>query len=308
MFSFSTCWNSERHIDGRAMLAEIRELGFEYAELSHAIRLSLVEGIQKAVKAGEIKISSLHNFCPLPLSVTGPAPDYYRPSSRNAAEHELAIRQTLRTLDFAASLGAPVVVLHLGVVEMRRYSEKLLQLIECDRAATPKFARIRAKALAVRAKKAAKFFEQVERALDVIVPHAQKLNIRLGLETRQGIEEIPSEDEIGELINRYGAETVAYWHDVGHAQMKESFGLAGHEVLLEHYRGQTAGMHLQDFAPPGFDHQPPGFGTFDFARLKPFVTREMTLVWEIHSHWTAEQVQQACQQTQEMLRVPATTA
>ena len=54
MFAFSTCWNSERHIDGRAMLNEIRELGFEYAELSHGIRLSLVDGIQKAVQAGEI--------------------------------------------------------------------------------------------------------------------------------------------------------------------------------------------------------------------------------------------------------------
>ena len=289
------------------MLAEIRELGFEYAELSHAIRLSLVDGIQKAVGSGEIKISSLHNFCPLPLSVTTAAPDYYKPSSRNATEHELAIRQTFRTLDFAASLGTPMVVLHLGRVEMRRYSEKLLLLVEQDRVASPKFTRVRAKALASRAKKCAKFYEQVIRALDVIVPHARELNIRLGLETRQNLEEIPSEDEIGELIRRYGPESVAYWHDIGHAQMKEQFGLIGHEALLERYRGQTAGIHLQDFAPPGYDHQPPGFGTFDFSRLKPFVTPEMILAWEIHSHWTAAQVQQACQATQEMLRVPATT-
>ena len=32
MYSFSTCWNSHRHTDGRAMLEEIRDLGFEYAE------------------------------------------------------------------------------------------------------------------------------------------------------------------------------------------------------------------------------------------------------------------------------------
>ncbi len=35
MYSLSTCWNSGRHTDGRAMLREIRDLGFEYAELSH---------------------------------------------------------------------------------------------------------------------------------------------------------------------------------------------------------------------------------------------------------------------------------
>jgi hypothetical protein len=33
MHSFSTCWNSHRRTDGRAMLREIRDPGFEYAEL-----------------------------------------------------------------------------------------------------------------------------------------------------------------------------------------------------------------------------------------------------------------------------------
>ena len=53
MYSFSTCWNSSRHTDGRAMLREIRDLGFEYAELSHGIRISLMPGILEAVSAGE---------------------------------------------------------------------------------------------------------------------------------------------------------------------------------------------------------------------------------------------------------------
>ncbi len=53
MYSLSTCWNSHRHTDGRAMLREIRELGFDYAELSHGIRISLLPGILDAVDAGE---------------------------------------------------------------------------------------------------------------------------------------------------------------------------------------------------------------------------------------------------------------
>ena len=307
MFAFSTCWNSARHIDGRAMLNEIRELGFEYAELSHAIRLSLVDGIQKAVTAGEIKISSLHNFCPLPVGVTGPAPDYYRPSARREGERELAIRHTLRTLDFAASLGATAVVLHLGAIEMRRYTEKLLQLYAQGRHQTPKFARVRTKALAVRARKQPKYFEQVLRSLDVIVPQVQQRKLKLGLETRFCLEEIPSEAEVGELIRRYGSETVGYWHDVGHAQVKENFGLASQEMLLRQYQGCTAGMHLQDFAPPAFDHQPPGCGTMDFARLAPFVTAAMICTWEIHSAEPGEKIAAAIRRAQEILR-PKTNA
>ena len=35
------------------MLQEIRDLGFEYAELSHGIRLSLVPGIMDAVDGAD---------------------------------------------------------------------------------------------------------------------------------------------------------------------------------------------------------------------------------------------------------------
>ena len=90
MYSFSTCWNSHRHTDGRAMLREIRELGFEYAELSHGTRISLMPGILDAVDAGEIKISSLHNFCPLPMGVNHAAPNLYQFSDERPRERELA--------------------------------------------------------------------------------------------------------------------------------------------------------------------------------------------------------------------------
>ena len=92
MYSFSTCWNSSRHTDGRAMLREIRDLGFEYAELSHGIRISLMPGILEAVDAGEIKISTLHNFCPLPVGVTHAAPNLYEFSAERDRDRELAIK------------------------------------------------------------------------------------------------------------------------------------------------------------------------------------------------------------------------
>src|ERR1700733_9929883 len=116
MYSFSTCWNSHRHSDGRAMLREIRDLGFEYAELSHGIRISLVPGIIEAVDAGEIKISSLHNFCPLPMGITQAAPNLYEFSAEQIRDRELALRYTHKTLEFAARVKAPAVVLHLGSI------------------------------------------------------------------------------------------------------------------------------------------------------------------------------------------------
>jgi len=302
MFAFSTCWNSHRHTDGRAMLAEVRALGFEYAELGHGTRLSLVDGIIHAVSAGEIKISSLHNFCPLPVGVMGAAPDYYLPSSRRETERSLAVRHTLRTIDCAASLGAKAVVLHLGMVMMRSYTMRLLDLIEQDRRDTPKFERLQRKALLVREKKAGKFLDQVYRTLDAVVPRAQEMKVKLGIETRFGIEEIPNEAEAAVIIAKYGVEVVCYWHDVGHAQVKEVLGVLTHESILQRFRGQTAGFHLQDITPPAHDHEPPGVGKFDFNRLTPFVTDSMVLAWEIHPRWKPEQISPAVHQVHELLK------
>jgi sugar phosphate isomerase/epimerase len=304
MFAFSTCWNSHRHTDGRAMLSEIRALGFEFAELGHATRLFLLDGIQRAVAADEIKISSLHNFCPLPLDVNGPAADCYLPSSRSERERALAVRHTLRTIDCAASLGATVVVLHLGLVPMRDYTLRLLRLFVARGTQDLKFQRLLQKAFEIRARKRQPYLDQVFRTLDAIIPRAKETGVTLGLETRFGIEEIPSDDEANEIIRRFGSDALGYWHDVGHAQVKENLGITSHEALLGRFQGRTAGMHLQDIAPPAFDHQPPGFGTFDFTRLSRFVADDMILAWEIHPDWKAEQIVDSVKRAQELLHSP----
>jgi hypothetical protein len=79
MIAFSTCWNSGRHTAGDVMLHEIKdELGFDLIELGHGIRMSLMPGIQKMSDAGQIRFSSLHNFCPLPVEVMVASPDCYK--------------------------------------------------------------------------------------------------------------------------------------------------------------------------------------------------------------------------------------
>ena len=51
-------WNSERHTTGDAMLGEIKgELGFDSIELGHAVRLSLMPGIQKMFDSGQVRFT-----------------------------------------------------------------------------------------------------------------------------------------------------------------------------------------------------------------------------------------------------------
>src|SRR5439155_10340588 len=94
MIAFSTCWNSQRHKAGDAMLREIKDkLGFDLIELGHGIRISLMPGIQKMFDAGKVRFSSLHNFCPLPVEVMAASPDCYKFSAAHPDERERAIKQ-----------------------------------------------------------------------------------------------------------------------------------------------------------------------------------------------------------------------
>src|SRR5881392_3608225 len=142
MYSLSTCWNSHRHTDGRAMLREIRDLGFEYAELSHGIRISLLPGIIEAVDAGEMRISTLHNFCPLPIGVNQANPNLFRFSSLESRERENAFRYSLKTIETAQRLKAKLVVLHMGCIDMKDYTDKLIEMVERGEKEIPKYEKL----------------------------------------------------------------------------------------------------------------------------------------------------------------------
>jgi sugar phosphate isomerase/epimerase len=290
MYSLSTCWNSHRHTDGRAMLREIRDLGFEYAELSHGIRVSLVPGIIEAVGAGEIKISSLHNFCPLPLGVNHPAPNLYEFTDERPRQRELAIKHTLKTFEFAERVKAPLVVLHLGSMDMKDYTEKLCTMLERGLRTAPKYEKLCAEASKARESRKERFVENLYDTLRKILPEAEKRGIKLGCENRQALEEIPIESDFQFMFRELNSPSLVYWHDCGHAQIKQNLGFIHHALHLESLAPRLAGFHVHDVIYPAGDHAAPGTGTVDFASLKPFVKPEHIKVFELSPSLPVEAV------------------
>ena len=271
------------------MLQEIRGLGFEYAELSHGTRISLLPGILQAVDAGEMKISSLHNFCPLPIGVNHSAPNLYQFSAERARERELAERYTLKTLEFAGRVKAPIVVLHCGSIEIKNYTDKLLELVERGQKETPKYEKLCQELDQKRQARKEPFVERLKEVLKKLLPEAESRGIKLGLENRQALEELPIESDYQFLFRELASPNVVYWHDTGHAQIKENLGFIHHAMHLESLRQQLAGFHIHDVAFPGRDHFAPGLGTVDFAALKPFVKAEQIKVFELGPQVTVEE-------------------
>jgi sugar phosphate isomerase/epimerase len=290
MYSFSTCWNSHRHTDGRDMLREIRDLGFDYAELSHGVRISLLPGIMDAVDAGEIKISSLHNFCPLPMGVDRAAPNIFKFSAENSRERENAYRYTVKTIETAERLKAPLVVLHLGAIDMKDYTDKLIDLATEGKKDSPKYEKLCEEALRKREEKKEKFVALAYDMLRRIVTEAAPRGIKLGIENREALEEIPLDEDFFFFFKEFTQPAIVYWHDTGHAQIKENLGFIHHAMHVESLAERLYGFHVHDVHLPARDHQAPGTGVIDFAALKPMVKPEHLKVFEFSPGMKPEEV------------------
>jgi sugar phosphate isomerase/epimerase len=263
------------------MLREIREMGFEYAELSHGIRISLLPGVLEGVDAGDIKISTLHNFCPLPMGINHAAPNIFKFTSFDRRERDNAFKHTLKTLETAERVGAKLVVLHMGEVDMKRYTDKLIDLVGADGTNSPKYEKLCNELIEKREQKKEKFSEAAYEMLRQIQEHATRRGLKLGIENREALEEIPFETDFTLFFAEFQNDTVRYWHDCGHAQIKHNLGFIDHAIHLESMSPWLHGFHIHDVQFPGRDHCPPGSGMIDWAALKPFVKPEHIKVLEL---------------------------
>jgi sugar phosphate isomerase/epimerase len=278
------------------MLREIKgELGFDLIELGHGTRLSLVPGIQKMFDVGEVRFSSLHNFCPLPVEVMMASPDCYKFSAVSSEERERAVKQTLQTIDFAARLNAPFVVLHLGEVNMSPITDRLIELAKAGRYLSRKYVRLKIGAVQKRERTALRYLQRVKDCLGRVIEHAASKNVRIALEGRRGYEEIPTERELPGLLEEMGCAQLGYWHDFGHLQIKENLGFVDHAEWLRLIGPRAFGCHVQDCIWPAKDHEAPFTGDVDFEKLVPLLPTNCLFVWEMSPSKTAEAIRQSVQ-------------
>ena len=253
LLGLSSRWNASRHIDGEAMIAEINELGFFYIELGYDLRLELVPGIQRAIAGGCAKVLSVHNYCPIPLGAPSGHPELFLLSSMQEAQRKAAIHNTLRTVEFAASIGAESVIIHAGRIEMRNKTYELIDMWERGMQNSQNYDKIKLKLLMEREKKAGRYLNNIEKSLEQILNVASVLKINIALENLPSWEAIPNEDEMLKFHEKFQNLPLKYWHDIGHGQIRETLGFIALNLYLEKLMPIMAGMHLHDVIPPAYD-------------------------------------------------------
>lgn len=289
------------------MLREAADLGFTHVELSHGVRITLVPGVLRAVEEGIIRVSSVHNFCPLPTGIGHPAPNLFEPSA-GGREHEQWLRQTRRTLDFAVQMEAKAMVLHLGSVRffwfhpgscLRDFRRKNPA---ADIPGDPAYRALLDKSLAKVRKRLPDFWERTRQSIDEILPYAAEKGVRLGCENRERIEELPLDADFPELFSNLSAPAQAgYWHDTGHADLKEKMGLINHREHLAANAEKLVGFHLHDVDADGHDHQPVGTGRVDFEMVRDFWRPHHLLVLELSPGASRDDVIESRRQIENLL-------
>lgn len=308
------------------MVEEMVELGFKRIELSHGIRIALVPGILKAVEEKLVEVSSVHNFCPLPPSAWQAAPNLFEPASTDKRERNLWQRYTEQTLDFAVKVGAPKVVMHSGSAWFffgspeakfeRWLSAQKRERIEAERAklqgedadaaklvevnefeletelyASAAFKQCRDRTLRRIKRASKKNLQHLNESYAAILPFAKERGLQLGLENREGLEELPRDADFPDFMEKLeDVTTFGYWHDTGHAQLKHRLGLLDHRAHLEAMAPRLIGFHLHDVSEGGRDHRVPGTGTIDFKMISEFIRPEHTLVLELSPSLSRDQV------------------
>ncbi|MCS6770812.1 MAG: sugar phosphate isomerase/epimerase [Kiritimatiellae bacterium] len=289
-FALSTHWNAARHGRGETMIEEIVRLGFRRVELGYDLRHEQVPGVMAMVRDGAIRVDSVHNFCPVPFGAPRGHPELWSLASRDERERDTAVRNTMATIRFAAEVGARVVVTHAGHVDMPPMSPDLFELAVENRQDTPEYERRKIKLMEQREKRAPAQFELLLRSLERLVPTLDEVGVTLALENLPNWEAFPTELEFEAIKRRLPTPRIAYWHDIGHGQIRQNLGFTNHYRWLERLWPHTAGMHVHDLIPPATDHVMPPRGSIDFARFSRFAEPDKIYVIEPSSRAPFEEV------------------
>lgn len=286
--ALSTCCCSHRHRDGYHMLEKIAEMGFEWTELSHGVRITLVPGIHKAVQDKVIKVISVHNFCPLPHGTQHAAPNLYEPASLDERERKQWLKYSSQTLEFGAEVGAKYAVIHLGSVHFffKGVADKVHKYQEknhiSDAFRDDKYQNLLQKALKKIRKKKQRHMDILRRSIDELIPVAERNGIILGLENREDLEELPMDEDMPGLLDEYvDCPNVGFWYDPGHAQEKFDYGVLSPEYNLAACGKHLVGVHFQDYTHDGKGHRPLGEGVVDFDPIFPFLKPQTPCILEL---------------------------
>lgn len=278
------------------MLNSIKTLGINSIELGYNLTHARFNQIVSLAREYNITIDSVHNFCPLPPNNPSRRfyTNYFYLSSTDAKERECAVVHTKQTIDTAAKIGAKVVIIHAGTIEIdSKYPKFLASLYNQNKINSIEGFALRNEIMKLRNEKKQPHIDAIMKSLSEITAYAAKANIKIGLENRYYPNEIPDMEEAAYFLEKFHTQGLVYWHDVGHAQAQERLGTLEPKSLPKCFNQYLYGFHLHDLKGL-HDHLAPLSGDFDFMQLDVYLKQKKFLkVFETHQPASFDELKRA---------------
>lgn len=294
MLALSTRWNAHRHTDGELLLREIQDLGFPAIAVGAGTRPELIAGMKRLFAKGRMLAAAVEGIfpdSPAPQARAGSLPQL---AAESSAERKLAVQRFAQTIDYAADLGAPVVLLDFGCTALNGFTRTLAGWARAHRQHSRSYVRLKLAGVQRRSHASRRCLPRMREALETLLPQARERRIKLALVAQPELERIPHESEIESLLQEFhGSGALGYWHDFGAVQTKANLSLLDHRQWLAKMRPHLLGSYVQDALWPDTLNQAPFRGSVDYRALLPRLPIGVPLIWRLPDSMGALEIQQA---------------
>jgi len=293
--SISTMWGIKNFASLGDFMEAGRRIGFEKIELNHQVDSIMLEGTH----LNGHQFSSVHEPCPADISVGTLKKRDWLISALDEECRREGVKSVQRSIDLAHQLGATVVVVHAGSVDLDRSLEnRMRSLYEAGRYPSRDYQEVKDLLISRRKELAPPRLEAVKKSLVELLDYADQYKVQLGLENRYYYLEFPSPDELGELLDLAGPDRLGFIYDVGHAQALSRLGFFSHDEWLTRFAPRIIGTHLHDVSGIQ-DHLAPGLGDVDFDLIATCLPEKAFRTCEFLGSNTPEQVKNGLKFLQE---------
>jgi sugar phosphate isomerase/epimerase len=282
MLAISTSWKSKEVTNGDTFIELLEYFDITGIELEYRINEVLFHQMREALKRSDLKVVSIHNYFPIPtfLPHSKGGGDLFLLSHPDKDERQKAIQMTIRSMKYASNLGAKVVILHCGYVDMDTELNVLHHYWDSNQIHSKEAQIFIARKLKERDHLKPRHLDSLLFSLDRLIHIAEKQNLMLGIENRYHYHELPGFDDFKVLFTKFKGGPLGYWHDTGHAHTNEILTIIPPEALLKTYSNHLIGIHLHD-AIGLDDHLAPGTGIVDFKSIRSYLKKNVLLVIEL---------------------------
>jgi HAD superfamily hydrolase (TIGR01662 family) len=284
--SLSTMWKQRNYPQLSDFVEGARRLRFASIELNHELDSTALAGADLATSS----ICTVHEPCPADIPVPELKQRDWLISSPDEANRQRGVEAVRHSLDLAHRLGLRVVVVHCGMVSGDLTLENQLRgLCSAGLSGSEQYRRLAQELTETRRALIHPCIEAVKKSLRELLDVAVGYHLCLGLENRYHYFDIPSLDEMGQLLTLAPPEGLGFVYDVGHADVLDRLGFYPHAEWLRRYSARIVETHLHDVQGLT-DHLAPGRGEVDFDMVARYLPLSAVRTLELRPSNTPDMV------------------